>query len=116
MEDTVSKRVQQAMETANGTTGMHANGSCNGRAHSNGLSTRREHDLPFESPAVPAGKSSLSSALSGRDYVVLAVCVGCGFAFGIAAEKGKGTKWDCTLLSDRPESSLFICRGGAGIA
>lgn len=97
MEETVSRRVQETMEAVNGTTDMHANGCCsNGRAHSNGPTAKREHDrLPFESPAAPASESALSPALSGRDYVVLAVCVGCGFAFGIAAEKGKGT-----LLSD----------------
>ena len=71
------------MEQLNGSVTKRQNGHSNGKTvglSNGGLAT--EESYAPEAAGVPG--------LSGRDYVTLAVCTGCGFVFGIAAEKARG--------------------------
>ena len=65
----------------------HHNGLANGSSKpvTNGDST------PVANNQNKKQESSSSPVkLFCRDYLLLAICAGCGFAFGVAAEKAKG--------------------------
>lgn len=57
----------------------------NGVPHTNGLGR-----VPRPSRELQPPTHSLLTGLKGGDYARLALCTGCGFVFGLAAEKARG--------------------------
>lgn len=64
----------------------------NGVPHTNGLGR-----VPRPARDLQPPTHSLLTGLKGGDYARLAICTGCGFVFGLAAEKARGTSVDVSL-------------------
>ena len=65
----------------------------NGFNLSNGAALANDLEKEAESSSVSVHAHSpltASTGLTGGDYVTLTMCSGCGFVFGIAAEKARG--------------------------
>lgn len=61
----------------------------NGVPHANGLGR-----VPRAPRELQPATHSILTGLKGGDYARLAMCTGCGFVFGIAAEKARGRSVD----------------------